>query len=167
MRQKKNLKLSQSSHAEQLLSSQQVWNVNTHGNETEWDPFCSWCLRGKLGGFNRWTSFLWEALRKMDRIYRQSDMKTHFTPVTGYFKLNVMAKRQMCRQAAKMLQPCLWSQGSHSAPKHSLHYRKHTMLTYPEGIKSRTKNVYIVNGFIVSSFCVTLKKAVSIYISFK
>lgn len=43
----------------------------------------------------------------MDRIYGQSDMKTPFTPVTDYFKLNVMAKRQMCRQAAKMLHPCL------------------------------------------------------------
>jgi len=56
----------------------------------------------------------------MERIYRKTYRKMEairhgksFTSVTGYFKLKAMAKRQMRRQAAKMLQSHLQSQGTH------------------------------------------------------
>lgn len=86
-------------------------------------------------------------------------MITHFTPVTGYFKLNAMTKRQMCRQAAKMLQSYLQSQGNHSVLKHSLQYTKHTVLTHPwnwRHQKQDKKCLYSKWYFLVSSFWVTL-----------
>lgn len=46
-------------------------------------------------------------------------------PVTVYFKLNAMAKRQMCRQATKMLQSYFKLGQSSSVVKHPLQYTKH------------------------------------------